>query len=108
MPRRLARRQFWVRHRGTIAYLILALGLLVALYLVRQEAQRGDRAHVALCAQRLDLQRRIRESEQFLSMTRAERIRKFGAAFGTIPPTTIRSAIINYERTIRSYDGLRC
>ena len=108
MPQRLATRRFWVRHRGTIAYLILALGILIALYLIHQEANRGDRAHVALCAQRQDLERRIKESRQFLAMTRAQRIHKFGAALGTIPETTIRSGIFNYERTIRAYDALRC
>lgn len=108
MPRRLLNHRFWVRHRGTIAYLILALGVLIALWLVHTEANRGDRAHVALCAQRADLEQRIRQSEQFLRMTRAQRIRKFGVALGTIPETTIRSGIFNYQRTIQSYDALRC
>lgn len=108
MPRRLATRRFWVRNRGVVGYLILVVATGIALHVGLAAAKRGDEAHAALCANRADLRRRVDQNLAYLRMPVSERIRRYGVEFAHVPKSTVLVQITNYERTIRSYDALRC
>lgn len=79
-PKRLTRREFWVRHRGVIGYLVI-VGVVFYLYHAQQTAsdsthqlaaqaaraaKLGVRTHTGVCRLKDDLQTRVANSEAFL------------------------------------------
>ena len=115
MPRRVLTLRFYRRHRLTIAYVALCLAIVV-LFIgqrhrtndLRQQARNGALAHRALCAQRDDINHGIRQAEQFLRLTPAERVKRYGQLLGSIPPSTVRANLVAERRTIAAYQGLGC
>lgn len=114
-PKRLLTFSFYRRHRLTIAYVALCLAI-VALYIdarhrssdLRQQARNGALAHRALCAQRDQLNHGIRQAEEFLRLTPAQRVRRYGPLLGSVPPSTIRASLIAERRTVAAYEDLGC
>jgi hypothetical protein len=62
----------------------------------------------ALCSFHGDLKTRAENSQEFLNMTREERIKEFGETLGSIPTTTIESNLRNQTATLKSLGGLHC
>lgn len=107
-------RFYWKWH-VEIGLVVIFIGLIVVgvvLFATRgevnREVRRGNQAHVALCAQKQDLDERVAQSRAFLRMTPAQRTKKFGSALASVPSSEIRLGLFNYERTLQSYEALRC
>lgn len=71
-------------------------------------AQQGAESHQALCVFQADLQRRANESKDFLAMSVAERVAKYGEALGTIDSTVIRNSLNNEVQTLNALRVLDC
>jgi hypothetical protein len=106
-PRRLVTLRWYRRHRNVIGYALLAIGVAIALIRVYQLAQEGSRAHTALCAQQVDLRRRIAQGELYLRLTPAQRDRQFGL-LGSTPVSVVRGQLLGERRTLQAYEGLKC
>lgn len=74
---------------------------------LRRQARQGAAAHQAECARRATLLRTIGNQREFLDLTLAERIAKYGE-LGKTPDTTVRASIANERVELRSYRALRC
>lgn len=108
-------KRFYWRWHVEIGLLLVFLGLvLVAAVListrsdVNHQAHRGAQAYFAVCQYKGDLEQRAQQGRAFLNLTPAQRVKKYGAAFGHIPPATIRASVLNEERAVKSLAALRC
>jgi hypothetical protein len=92
--------------RTAVVILCIAFAVVVganAFYILPRLANQADensRASVALCALRVDLQRRVAASEKFLA--------EHPNGIPGIPARTLRDSIDNQQRTISALVVLRC
>ena len=104
------RRAYWKQTGATprwqlvlVYVLVVAVGA-VGLTSIRDVAEKADTnamvTNDALCALRLDLERRVAASEQFL--------REHPNGVAEIPAKTIRDGITNQQRTIKALSQLSC
>lgn len=68
----------------------------------------AHRTNNALCALRADYQNRLTLSQEFLKLTPAQRVAKYGPTYGAIPRTTIIINVSNLQRTIDALSSLKC
>jgi hypothetical protein len=100
-------RVFWKHHYHVVGWLVTFTALLyVGLSghqntdQLRRQAAQGAQAHIAVCAFKTDLQRRVGEGIQFLA-THPD------GALG-IPAKTLEASILNEQKTVHSLAALRC
>lgn len=67
----------------------------------------GATAHKALCAFDDDLASRVQDSRDFLKLTLAQRIAKYGSV-GDVPDSVIKANLRNQQATLASLKSLRC
>jgi hypothetical protein len=107
-PKRLTRREFWIRNRGAIGYLVLVV-VVFYLYHAQQSASDsthqlaaqaaraanlGVKTHTGVCRLKDDLQTRVANSEAFL--------RAHPSGIPGISAKQIKVSIDGQKRTIRS------
>jgi hypothetical protein len=85
---------------GLVGYCILTAAVVFALWQVQGVASRGEEAHVAVCALRTDLERRVQASRKFL--------RENPEGIPGIPAATIQQGIDNQQKTIDVLGVLDC
>jgi len=99
--------------RITVLYVVIFLLIaswgttLYQIYQIQHIATRNTTAVRALCIFRQDLINRRNQNEKFLSLTKAERVRKYGD-LGNIPDSVIMNSLRGQNQTIASLDSLRC
>lgn len=100
MPKRLVTRRFWVRNRGVIGYLILLVGVIVALAVgrsnddkIQAQARLGAQTHVAACQFRAVLRTGISQSRRLLAAD---------TELTDIQRTALRVSIHNQSRAIHA------
>ena len=99
--------------RITVLYVVIFLLIgswattLFQIYQIQHIATRNTTAVRALCIFRQDLVSRRDQNLKFLSMTKEERVKKYGD-LGNIPDSVIKNSLRGQNQTIASLDSLRC
>ncbi len=93
---------------GLVAMMLLLTMQTIVVLRLEALARQGAEAHAAECSYKLDLEQRLRSSEQFLRLSPAQREAKYGAGIGGIPVQTIKTSITNLRSATQSLDGLHC
>jgi hypothetical protein len=96
-----------MKHRVELSFIaVVAVSFLVLVVMAwqikatRDLAAQGEEAHVALCALRVDLERRVQASQDFL--------REHPEGIPGIPTATIKQGIDNQKKTIDALGFLEC
>jgi len=99
--------------RITVLYVVIFLliaswaSTLFQIYQIQHIATRNSTALSALCIFRQDLVNRRDQNVKFLSMTKEQRVKKYGD-LGNIPDSVIKNSLNGQNQTISSLDALRC
>lgn len=88
----------------------LAVTLLIAAILTAQGCQirENSKTREALCTLRDAKQREVENAQDFLKLTVAQRIQKYGPELGHIPDSAIESGIREDQHTVDALDPLDC
>jgi hypothetical protein len=103
----LTRREWWVRYRGEVGYVIGMVGVGIALYgqhqntdALRNQAQQGAQTYQAVCTFRSDLEQRDAAAVAFL--------REHPDGVLGITGKVLASQVAQQQKAIHSLSALRC
>lgn len=93
--------------------LLALLTLIVAAHLFITYEQdkiikEDHQTHTALCVLKQDYEKRVADTQKFLSLSPKERTKRYGKGIGEIPNPVLAQSLRNLKANVDSLSGLSC